>query len=577
MRPGDTIPTIRNDNGSRVLTYNDATNTSFGAPPVLILRVGDFYNTKIIPTSLQLTYEDLDLNPEGIGVQPMIANVTLAFNFVGGSGLKESVDKLQNALTFNYYANTEIYDDRADSTDLSYKVIDQDFLKSVIDSVAPPTINQSTPNNGQSNNKTIGDILTTVVNGTSQTGTTSYSVFMDKVVEESQNYFTNVVNKNRESLNQYNNAVRQQWMAERIYQKGKFVIQKNTTETILFGKSNNLEKRTDEIFKQLIEDIKSGDEGFIEFMSDEKYNFTNSLIRQVKENYSNFVNNKRGSFQSAITNITNGMVNVQQNYIGYIGRINAITYDAASDTGTDGYQVSDGKIISYITSGTTEVDPSSTNVTNTLMELYDDVKKIKSGITNFNLICSAPTSFDYIGKNYTGQLVFEPNYRLESEKVFNPFSAGLFDSNSGYTFRRVYMIVSNDVVDSKKYESFKNALIANILSNTALLTKGENDKISDVFDEYWLTIAKPAFDDENNITKAFIDGMEKSKLKDFLKYTPFNLKKKRTFTYTTDGANTDAQQTLIKGLGWTENQNTNNKTWNDESPDNVFISKAKLN
>jgi hypothetical protein len=313
MRPGDTIPTIRNENGSRVLTYNDATNTSFGAPPVLILRVGDFYNTKVIPRSLSFTYEDLDLNPEGIGVQPMIANVTLTFDFVGGSGLKESVDKLQNALTFNYYANTEIYDDRADSTDLSYKVIDQDFLKSVIDSVAPPTINQSTPNNGQSNNKMIGDVITTVVSGTSQTGTTSYGVFMDKVVEESQNYFTNVVNKNRESLNQYNNAVRQQWMAERIYQRGKFTIQKET-ETILFGKPNNLEKRTDEIFKQLIEDIKDGDEGFIQFISDKKNNFTNRLIRQVKENYSNFVNNKRGSFQSAITNITNDVWSLSINF-----------------------------------------------------------------------------------------------------------------------------------------------------------------------------------------------------------------------------------------------------------------------
>ena len=576
MRPGDTIPTVNVDNGTKSLSFNNATNTSFGAPPVLILRVGDFYNTKIIPTSLQLTYEELDINPEGIGVQPMIANVTLAFNFVGGSGLKESVDKLQNALTFNYYANTEIYDDRADSTDLSYKVIDADFLKSAIENnVAPPTINQAAPNNGQSNDKAVGTILTNVVGDTNQTGTLSYSSIMDKLVEESQNYFTNVVNKNRESLNQYNNAVRQQWMSERIYQKGKFMIVINEPETILFGKPNNLEKRVDEIFGQLIKDIKNEDEGFIDFIS--KQNFTNRLVNQLQENYSNFVNNKRGSFQSAITNITNGMVNVQQNYIGYIGRINAITYDAASDTGTDGYQVSDGKIISYITSGTTEVDPSSTNVTNTLMELYDDVKKIKSGITNFNLICFAPTPVDYKGKNYTGQLVFEPNYRLETEKVFNPFSAGLFDSNSGYTFRRVYMIVSNDVVDSKKYESFKNALIANILSNTALLTKGENDKISDVFDEYWLTIAKPAFDDENNITKVFIDEMEKSKLKDFLKYTPFNLKKKRTFTYTTDGANTPAQQTLIKGLGWTENQNTNNKTWNDESPSNVFISKAKLN
>jgi hypothetical protein len=70
--------------------------------------------------------------------------------------------------------------------------------------------------------------------------------------------------------------------------------------------------------------------------------------------------------------------------------------------------------------------------------------------------------------------------------------------------------------------------------------------------------------------------MEKEKLKDFLKYTPFTLKKKRTFTYDTENANTEAQQQLIKGLGWVENQNTNNKTWNDEKPANVFISKAKL-
>jgi hypothetical protein len=414
-----------------------------------------------------------------------------------------------------------------------------------------------------------------VVGTTGQTGTLSYSSLMDKLVEESQNYFTNVVNKNRESLNQYNNAVRQQWMSERIYQKGKFMIVKDEPETILFGKPNNLEKRIDKIFGQLIKDIKDGDEGFITFISTK--NFTNRLVSQLEENYSNFVNNKRGSFQNAITNITNGMVSVQQSYIGNIGRINTITYQvpAYSDTGTDGYQVADGKIVSYITSGTTEVDPSSTNVTNTLTELYDDVKKIKSDITKFNLISMSANTFTYNGKSYTGQLVFEPNDRLETEKVFNPFSQNAeFQSN---IFRRVYMIVSNDVVDSKKYESFKNALIGNILSNSALIGKGDNGNLSVEFDKYWLTIAKPAFEDENNITKFFIDEMEKNRLKDFLKYTPFNLKKKRTFTYTTEGANTDSQQTLIKGLGWVENQNTNNKTWNDESPANVFISKAKLN
>jgi hypothetical protein len=277
------------------------------------------------------------------------------------------------------------------------------------------------------------------------------------------------------------------------------------------------------------------------------------------------------------------MVNVQQNYIGYVGRINTITYNLPSNlnTGTDGYQTADGKVINYIISGTTEIDPGSKNVTNTLDELKEDVKKIKSGITEFNTIVWSANTFISNSKSYTGILVFEPNYKLETEKVFNPFSQnGEFQSN---IFRRVYMIVSNDVVDSKKYESFKNALIGNILSNTGLIGEGAAD-ISNLFDAYWLgsiTLnrvgVKSVFEEENKITKDFIDDMEKNKLKDFLKYTPFNLKKKRVFTYTTENANTDAQQKLIKGLGWTENQNTNNKTWNDESPANVFISKAKLN
>jgi hypothetical protein len=145
------------------------------------------------------------------------------------------------------------------------------------------------------------------------------------------------------------------------------------------------------------------------------------------------------------------------------------------------------------------------------------------------------------------------------------------------------MILSNDVVDSKKYESFKNALIGNIINNTGLIGSGEKD-INKIFDEYWLVGSPPnrvsvksLFEKENNTTKEFIDDMEKTKLTKFLKYAPYSLKKKRVFTYTTENANTPEQQKLIKGLGWTENQNTKNKTWNDESPKDVFISKAKLN
>ena len=93
-----------------------AVNLAFGRPPICILRIGDFYNTKVIIDNLTIDYEPLvwDLNPEGIGVQPMIANVNLSIKFIGGSSLLGPINKLQNALSFNYYANTHVYDPRAD-------------------------------------------------------------------------------------------------------------------------------------------------------------------------------------------------------------------------------------------------------------------------------------------------------------------------------------------------------------------------------------------------------------------------------------------------------------------------------
>jgi len=104
-------------------------NLAFGRPPVCILRLGDFYHTKIIIDSLTIDYDPLvwDLNPEGVGVQPMIANVTLGFSFIGGSSLKGPINRLQNAVSFNFYANSEIYDPRSEkikiNTHISVPVI----------------------------------------------------------------------------------------------------------------------------------------------------------------------------------------------------------------------------------------------------------------------------------------------------------------------------------------------------------------------------------------------------------------------------------------------------------------------
>lgn len=91
-------------------------NLAFGMAPVCILRVGDFYHTKILMENVNFSFDPIvwDLNPEGVGVQPMICNVDISFKFIGGSSLAGPINKLQNAVSFNFFANTEIYDTRAD-------------------------------------------------------------------------------------------------------------------------------------------------------------------------------------------------------------------------------------------------------------------------------------------------------------------------------------------------------------------------------------------------------------------------------------------------------------------------------
>ena len=572
MRPGDTIPTVKSVGGKDVLEYNNATNTSFGAPPVLILRIGDFYNTKIIPTSLGFTYENLDINPEGIGVQPMIANVTMGFNFVGGSGLKESVDKLQNALTFNYYANTEIYDDRATPTDDSYKVIDKQFLDAN-KNIPAPTLNDALPNQGQTNESTVGTIITTVNSGDTVSGTTSYQTFMDDLITDTQTYFTNVVNKNRECVNQYNNALRQQWMLERTYKDGEFALDLTPTPSNveLFGKPYNVEKRIDEIFSDLIADVKGDDEGFIQFLNEKRFSFSNKVIRQVKDNYVKFLQEKKGVYQNPVTMITQGMVNAQQVYIPKLSRINTIIYEVPgfTDTGTDGFAKKNGQITTYITYGTSDVDTTS-GVSTTLEELKNDIKKIGESIYAFNTAIITDTTFE----GYSGPLVFPNSTKIKTKDVFIPFQTEVF-TDKNLSLRRVYMLMSNDVIDSKKQETFRNALIGNIISNADLI--GSNGKkLVDVFDEYWITQTKPNFEKENKITRGIIDKKEKEELVPFLKFTPYTKGKKRVFTYTTENANSENQITLIKGLGQFGNLNTITKTWNDAVSPLTYVSKTKL-
>ena len=91
---------------------NNIRNSVFGRQPICILRIGDFFFTKIIINSINFSYKDSmwDLNPEGFGLQPIMCDVTMNIKIIGGQSLKGPIDLLQNAISFNYYANSTFTD-----------------------------------------------------------------------------------------------------------------------------------------------------------------------------------------------------------------------------------------------------------------------------------------------------------------------------------------------------------------------------------------------------------------------------------------------------------------------------------
>jgi len=111
-----------------------AKNSVFGKQPICVLRVGDFFNTKVVIESVTIDYNDTtwDLNPEGFGLQPMIANITLQMKIIGGQSLKAPIDALQNAVSFNYYANSTFTDKGVYSKATKIANDNYQYLKGVV-------------------------------------------------------------------------------------------------------------------------------------------------------------------------------------------------------------------------------------------------------------------------------------------------------------------------------------------------------------------------------------------------------------------------------------------------------------
>lgn len=381
LRPGDTIPVIGTDGKP---TENDARNTAFGAPPICILRIGDFYHTKIAINQIGIQYEPLtfDLNPEGIGVQPMIASITMSFFFIGGQGLKEPVNRLQNALSFNYYANTEVYDERSvateDTSELN-KEIWEDIQSQTEFGNRNRTTEEDTPGIGNTIGVEFGEQTLTDYPGftgeTTISGQTRYQEIFKDLVDNSQSYVQSVTDGLIQVFNEYSSDGFYYLTDSRYYTDGKmlglFGSPTGTTQDInLFGKPYDIEIKVNNLFELASLDVDDDSSPLLKGI--ENRNIKNSVIRKYKKRIKEYINSKRNGYTTIYNNVINSLSKSQLELSRTIDKLNFVL------TNSDGYQVKSGKnvlldLTPFITTTNQELVSDMTTVGNDLQNYYDGI------------------------------------------------------------------------------------------------------------------------------------------------------------------------------------------------------------
>jgi hypothetical protein len=549
MRPGDTIPTAsQGANGGTTLLYNDVTNSAFGAPPVCVLRIGDFFHTKIVIDSLTLKYDEgrFDLNPEGIGVQPMIANVTLGFSFIGGHGLAQPIAKLQNALSFNYYANTEMYDERAEVTeDIStiYDAQTLDDIKNLYGIVSPAERPQT--NDG---GVTIGTIMSTTFPTPDSTqvnkaGTIKYRYNMKNLVNKVKDYSNTVYNK----LYECNKTLLLGGLLiltkDRNFKEGYFDNLTGDTShlTNIFGRVDGIQQKIQDTINGALEDV---DNGYCPLISDvESKNFKNSEIRKIKNRIKELINEKQGEILGTLENYNNDITKIELELISFIDQLNYVC------SGVDGYINTQGTVFAYTLTGRTSgVDPSST-ATDTFSELKTDYYQVSTDLNTFiSQLISNDIIVEKTDEVYQSDFVFnsfidEPSrISAPDNRFFILFGGEILTSPSGFISKVVQPVQQEQSnVEWNTYISQKVGwdVSVNISNGTA----SNQPTGGGLYSQYKMSkdITDKRF--ETFKTTYFQDNMEN--------YKPFNLDKERLLDYSSEIPTSSSSETNLKNV-WSD-------------------------
>jgi hypothetical protein len=481
----------------------------------------------------------LDINPEGIGIQPMLAKITLGFDFIGGHGLAEPVATLQNALSFNYYANTEIYDERAEATESTKDKDDALVAKIISRSETPPPPVQVTTAEvpevqTQLGGSTIGKILSTnsFDNGNYEEGEIEYTAIFEELSTKTKDYFTTIFNQFKTINNVSNFGMLQIVQQEKKYFSGKLAQHDAAyVDTEIFGKAVKVENKIQNIIKAAIDDVKDNYNPIMAKVKANPLNFPDSAVRELRNKLISILQTRQDELNNALITPQNEMTKYQEGYVQVFRKLDLVYHKI------DGYQLDTGKYKVY-----TLIDSGATQANS--FQLIKENYQVKTGSILLDFLLLLKQKY-----------ITDPNV-LDGETNYFPILEDKFgtDANIGPATRRFYFVMSTIFTDDSKFNPFVDSLITDLVKKNTFMEKDVRDECNRL---------KPIFVEEFDAEKKLMDDFEVSA--EYQTYTNYKIEPFETkLSYTTEKQpNNNDNQKLIKQT-YSEQNINNNNTFNDK-------------
>jgi len=439
----------------------------------------------------------------------------MGFKFIGGQGLKAPIDELQNALSFNFFGNTEMYDERATDS-LTVSAYNKEFIEKT-----EPT--GDTPKNTNSNLQNEGGTTIGSVEGKFQNSGTSVNIAYKEIVKEFIESFNNFTNDEYDKLKQvseqYNSGILMLYTKDRDYKSGKMnefgspsATQTNLT---IFGKST-FETKIDTLFSSLLNDINSNSLTIQQEMLPPQHKFKDIDIANFNAQLKKLVNEYKVKFTDKLVSTSNELSKVQLSMTRNIDKLNYVVQ------GLDGYIDTKGITQIYTIDSATTV-----NEIGIVMNTYSPL---------INLLETNLETKKIITSTYSD----DQTYTLPGGSFVTNSADKRFFLVFGWQLANNYKAFETQVTGSFTSKDWTKFISESLTKNYKVPADNEKKEIGKIFSDY-----------KKSTNKVYVPGDVTTLIKN-----------KRQTSLTIKTSATDNDKTRLKNLYLGQNSNTDKNTFN---------------